>query len=285
MDGVWRAASAGVLGLLLAACGGDEDKAAGGPDEASDSGTSAVDDGTDEDDDDTGLAPGQGAFGGRVVDEEGAPLEGILVNLCAESCYAQRTDADGRWTHELPADLYSLELLEGDPSAPTRGWPLAPVTVIEGETRILEDDVVMPLLTHHHTIVTDRWLEVGEGLDLYVDPNTWTAPDLAPEDAEPWVAGVRVDPAAAGLPLEGLEGTVVAMWYLAPLDSRPTGDWPVRLSGELGLAPGTEAALMVADYDAREWVAFSTVTVDDEGAVRTANSPLPVLSTVVVVSP
>jgi hypothetical protein len=282
MDGVWRAGRAAVL--VLGACGGSGDKAAAGADEARDSGTAEVDDDS-EDEEEEGLAPGQGAFGGRVVDDEGSPLEDILVNLCAESCYAQRTDADGRWTHELPADRYSLELLEGDPSAPTRGWPLAPVTVVEGETHILEDDVLMPVLTHHHTIDTDRWLEVGEGLDLFVDPNTWTAPDLAPEDAEPWVAGVRVDPATAGLPLEGLEGTVVAMWYLAPLDTRPTGEWPVRLEGELGLAPGTEAALMVADYDARAWVAFSTVSVDEEGAVRTANSPLPVLSTVVLVAP
>lgn len=280
----WRWGRAAVVaGGLLVGCGGGEapaDKTGAAADTGPDSATPEPDGDTGRAD---GLAPGEGAFGGTVVDDEGAPLEGILVNLCAESCYAQRTDAAGAWQHQLPADRYSLELLEGDPSAPTRGWPLAPVVVEAGVVRTLETPVRMPLLTHHEELRTAGWVKVGDGLDLHADPATWTPPELADPEARPWVAGVRVDVATAGLPWDGIAGTPVALWYLNPLDSRPTGDWPVRLSGDVGLAAGETARLFAADYGAREWVPFATVTVDDEGALRTTNDPLPVLGPVVLV--
>lgn len=275
-----RLAFSAVFAAALTGCTGEASKDQAPP---GDSGTTVTDDTGDGGTGEDLLQPGEGAFGGRIVDDDNAPLEGILVNLCKESCYAQRTDADGRWQHVVPADIYSFEALEGDPMAPTRGWPLAPVKVEDGSVRTLDTDVKMPLLTHQQELRTEEWVAIADGLDLFCDPNSWTPPDLAAEDAEPWVGGVRVDVASSGLPWDLLPGEPVALWYLHPLDTRPSADWSVRLRGDVGLVPGDAATLYVADYGDRSWVAFSTVTVDDEGAIRATNVPIPVMGPVVLV--
>ena len=229
-----RLAFSAVFAAALTGCTGEASKDQAPP---GDSGTTVTDDTGDGGTGEDLLQPGEGAFGGRIVDDDGAPLEGILVNLCKESCYAQRTDADGRWQHVVPADIYSFEALEGDPMAPTRGWPLAPVKVEDGAVRTLDTDVKMPLLTHQQELRTEEWVAIADGLDLFCDPNSWTPPDLAAEDAEPWVGGVRVDVASSGLPWDLLPGepelrTRAAMPTAEAVAAWTEADWDAFTCGK-----------------------------------------------------
>lgn len=47
----------------------------------------------------------------KVVDENGAPIVGALIQLCKENCYPNVTDANGEAFFELAEDTYKVSFL------------------------------------------------------------------------------------------------------------------------------------------------------------------------------
>ena len=109
---------------------------------------------------------------------------------------------------------------------------------------------------------------------MAVDPIE-TSVDEATEASAAWVEeSVR-------LPVDGVSGTVVAMWYLMPFDHHSTAGMPVRLDlGSLGLS-GPEYRVYLGSYAESAWLDEGTVT--DGGGGVYEGVTLSELSTLVVV--
>lgn len=245
--------------LLLAACAGDP----GSVDTAEDTGGTG-------DVGDTGPAPDPGPLGtltGRLVDGAGAPLVDVVVTMCREVCTAERTDEQGAFVHDVAPGTWAMEItIEPGKADTTWATPLAPVTLIEDETVALDAPVVVPRLGARVGLDAPGWFDLGDGLSIEADPAGWEAPAIDP-DADPWLAAVGLDPTSAGLPLEGLEGEPLALWYVAPTNSHPATPWALRVDNDFDLAPGETVQLWVSDYGTQSWKAEGVLTVVEDGSV------------------
>jgi hypothetical protein len=267
------------LGLLLgagAACTGDETA----PDTGEDSDLDGVADDSGEPYD-----PGpQGMLAGQLVDGAGAPLVDVVVTMCREVCKAERTDGDGAFVHAVAPGTWSMEVtIEPGTKDSTWSTPLAPVEILLDETRVLEAPLVVPELGPRVPLTAEGPVAVGDGLTLHADPSGWEAPMLDP-DAAPWVAAVGLDPGAAGLPLEGLAGEALGLWYVAPTDSHLATPWGLEVGNTWDLAPGETVQAWVSDYSSQSWVSAGALQVSEDGSVlRSAGAEgLPVLGSVVL---
>jgi len=258
------------------ACGGDKVAL----DSGDDSGSAGVVDDSGEPFD-----PGPlGMLAGSLVDAAGGPLVDVVVTMCRGVCKAERTDEDGAFVHAVAPGTWSMEVtIEPGNKDSTWSTPLAPVEIVLDETRTLEVALVVPELGPRVELVTAGPVPVGDGLVLHADPAGWEAPALDP-DAEPWVAAVGLDPSAAGLPMEGLEGEALGLWYVAPTDSHLATPWALEITNAWGLEPGAEAQAWVSDYSSQSWVSAGALHVSDDGSVLLSDDGggLPVLGSVVL---
>ena len=53
----------------------------------------------------------EGGYTVTVLDENGAPLAGVLVQLCKDACVPAATDAEGVARFNLPEDTYKVSFL------------------------------------------------------------------------------------------------------------------------------------------------------------------------------
>lgn len=264
------------VSLSIAACAGDKSAL----DSGHDTGPSGVVDDSGEPFD-----PGpQGMLEGRLVDGAGVPLVDVIVTMCREVCKAERTDGDGAFAHAVSPGTWSMEVtIEPGNTDSTWSTPLAPVSIVLDETRSLEAPLVVPQLGPRVALAGAGRVDLGDGLALLADPAGWEAPVLDP-DADPWVAAVGLDPATAGLPMEGLEGEPLGLWYVAPTDSHLATPWRLEITNTWGLLPGAEATVWVSDYSSQSWVSAGAVRVSEDGGslVSDEDAGLPVLGSVVL---
>ena len=85
------------------------------------------------------------------------------------------------------------------------------------------------------------------------------------------VKSIQVDPAAAGLPFDTIEGDVVAMWYLGPWSTELEPGWGITATGIDGISEGDTIQVLSGDYFGMGWDIAGEVTAGADGAVTLTN--------------
>ena len=266
---------------LLTACGTTAD------DKTTDTDTDVTETDTDVTDTDTNtdctgdVTPTGAQLHGEVTDNLGNPLgrSEVRVQFCrGVACITPECVMDGTFMFGgLDAGPGSFEIVPlGDD---TRATPFVPVDLATDED--LTIDVTVPLLGAPVTIPSVAApLEVAPGLFITLAEGDIEAP--SPLDPAPTtLAGVNATDVA--LPVVGVEGTLVAMYYLAPFDY-PAADGAsvtVAFDNTTWAYADGDVELWVSDYFTASWEKVGDLTVDGDQLVTTGT--LPRISTIIVV--
>ncbi len=221
---------------------------------------------------------------GRVVDASGAALSDAKVQLCSPlQCKPTEPDADGNFSYiGIEGDFFALEVI---PKTEGMSTALGFLTIDMEEVVTLEDPVVVPAFATSETISAIGMVELDGGLSTMAVPSTYSPPLGTPSD-DVIVESVRIDPAAVGMPLEGIDGSVVAAWYLGQWNSTTDPRWSISVAGLEGVEEGDTLKIMTADYITVEWVDGGTMTVGADGtATADDGSGIDFLTTLVLVAP
>jgi hypothetical protein len=231
---------------------------------------------------DTGEPLG-GFLVGTATTEDGSPLVGARVALCATVCRTADTDATGGYRFDgMEGISYALDVIPTDES-------LATVLVIltgtfEGEHSM---DFIVPPLSASQDIpesVTELELTSGMFVSLGFDVLNMGFSSATT------TAGVQV--AEASWPYVELEGTVKAVWYLAPFDVESMEDaagehvpLDFRIANTWGWDAGATFEAWEASYIGLAWNRVGTVEVSADATelTLTEGEGLTVLSTLVLV--
>lgn len=260
--------------LALVACGGDsDDDTSGGT--LTDTGSTTTGSGSA-----TGTTVGgTAAITGTVSDSSGAPLANVGIRFCRGLvCKFGETDAAGAYGfEEIPADWHSLEMVPTDDAFATS---LIPVTFSEYETRTV--NVVLPQSDAAVPLGAPAEVELGTGLLITVGDGDLEPPAFVDPATE--ASGVLLTPDQY-VPTDGLTGTSVAQWYLAPFDHKSADGQPIRIDGAaLGLT-GSSYTAWVGDYKTSAWIEIGTFTDGDGDQIFTTDGTLGVFSTIVLLEP
>lgn len=271
-----------LLGLpLLFACGDKEgdDTGTGGNTDGGTGDGGATDGGTTE---------GGGTLTGQVLNADGSPAS-VQMRLCADLCRSVMTGSDGSFEYlAVEAAHYAFEAVN---LADQKNYatPLDLITVGQDEVRALAEPMILyPFETVHDLGDTLEMVELDGGLTVMADPSAMTAseansPFLAAGDSD-YVSAVRVEPDAIGMPLDEVEGTVVAAWFMGRVSVSLSPPWAFTLDDDLGLAEGSQVRIVASDYDHKEWKEGGTATVVGGQLVSDDGAGIPVLSTVLLLS-
>lgn len=225
---------------------------------------------------DTGDEDTLGSLQGRMIDADGVGSAGLQMRLCNDSCYMAETNGDGAFSFGyLSEGSYTLQAV--DAANPDRATPHA-ILMVELGARTLPDWRI-PEFALTTALTAPETVGLDQGLTVAADPDALSNGPYAMSD----VAAVRsawVEPAASGLPRDGLDGEVAAMWYLGTYDLQVSPPWP--LGGTIALPAGTYG-VWTADNATKSWLRGGAVTVDAEGAVALKSGGLERLTTLVLI--
>ena len=84
--------------------------------------------------------------------------------------------------------------------------------------------------------------------------------------------------------MEGIEGTVVAAWYMGNFDSHLEPAWSFVVGSDYGLTEGTSLRIYTADYAAAGWHEDGTATVTNGQIVSDEGSGMAYLSHLILVA-
>jgi|GEM_PF-3210938 len=224
----------------------------------------------------------KGNLVGTVTDPDGTPLANVTAQLCSDVCILNRTNDEGHFDLWADEGTWAFEVVV-DPTDPASGWstPLVPVQIYEAGSQSI-GPIPVPMLDAIVPLTEAGPVELTPGFTLTADPTEWDAPVLTPS-ADPWLGAVGFDFATSGLPVYGLEGTILAAWSVAPTGTHPTQAWPLTLANP-GLEPGATAEVWVSDYATQAWEPAGTVTVSADGSVL-EGAALSTLGLVLLVQP
>ena len=231
---------------------------------------------------DTGEPIG-GFLVGTATTEDGSPVVGARVALCATVCRTADTDATGAYRFDgMEGISYALDVIPPDET-------LATVLVILTSTHEAERTVnfVVPSLSTAQDIPqTKTELELTDGLFVSIG---FDVLDMGFSAATTTTA---VQAAEASWPYMELEGTPKAVWYLTPFDVHSiegTGDVRVplefRMENLWGWPAGATYEAFQASYINIAWERVGTVEVNSDATelTLTEGEGLTVLSTLVLV--
>ena len=274
------------LALTLAACGSKDDDDTGGTDVTEDEGGEENDDGDgtgggeDEGGDDSS-DPMTAALYGSIVDEAGAVMAMADVKLCTPlQCKTAEPDADGNFEFvDIEGATFALEIKgESESSATMMGF----IELAMEEVRTLEAPIVVPDFRTSDNLGATRTIAVDGGLNISVDDGY--EPPFG-TDVEEKLKGVKMaDPSTSGLPLDGIDGEVVALWYLGTWNTAVPDGWSFTIDSLDGVTEGDTLTVLTGDYFNSTWVNDGTATVGADGAVTAdAGTGITFLSTLVLV--
>ncbi|NOY25951.1 MAG: hypothetical protein GXP62_08780 [Oligoflexia bacterium] len=272
----------------LAACG------SASSDDTGNTGTTATDGGGS----DAGAADGGTTDGGasttgvtlngQVLLSDGSPAN-VQVRFCASLCRSIFTDDAGNFEYlNVDPGHYALEAIDLSDQK-NMASPLDLMSIADGEQRVLDT----PIIVYPYQTVSDlgakaQQVKLDGGLTVMADPSVMVASDanspaLADGESD-YVSSVRVDPGAIGLPLDEVQGTVVAAWFMGRFSVALTTPWSFTLADDLGLAEGAQVHVLASSYDEKSWLDGGTATVAGGQIVSDDGSGIPVLSTVLLVT-
>ena len=267
-----------VLGLCcLLACGGDA--ADGDPTDEADADTDADSDSDSDADTDTDGDADVSASLSGTISGPGGSLADVDLRLCRGlACRNGLTGADGSFTFtEVEVDWHSFEVVGPDGSGLVTAF--APLQFQTDQARTVDVALVAGQTTALPASSGD--VEAAPGLHLQIANGDLEPP--TPFDPAPTsVTGASV-PQASWVPVDGVSGTVLAMWYLGPFDTpaASTSGIPVSFDDQWSLADSTTLRVYVGDYETSRWLDAGTVTAS--AGHLSGDAALPVLSTVLLV--
>ncbi|MBM75636.1 MAG: hypothetical protein CMK59_09560 [Proteobacteria bacterium] len=220
-------------------------------------------------------------FSGQVLLADGSvPDSGsVRVQMCSEYCFPTQIDEEGffSFTNLSPA-LYSLDVV---PIGDLENSHATAMDFIELSTEEGAKSLQAPLLIYSYAQKTELSECQGadgcsdlqlEGLSVSIDPAAFD-----PDEDDLYVAGVKVDLNSAGLPLDGVSGTPLSLWYLGKFDVE--AQLSLKLSG---LNAGDNLQIYNGDYSTHSWVLIAEGTVSELGEL---DGTLSFLSPVLLVQP
>lgn len=260
---------------LLLACG-DKDEATddSAVDDTNAEGDADTDADADTDTDTDTDVQDVATMSGTVVDSDGAPLEGMRVNLCKQVCRTVVTDSTGTYEFaDFEADpwVHAFDVVDPNQVLMT---PLSMVKAAKDENRT---DVTVAMLA------PDNQVKVPTGTAQETDfcgvHITVSADELTlPFGTDGEAGGCAAVAEEHWMPWDELPGTPLKVWYLAPFDA--VSEDGLSFWVETDLADGTYEAY-AADYHHTEWSHAGTLTAS--GGTLTSDGTLHVLSTLVIV--
>jgi hypothetical protein len=244
-----------------------------------------VDTDTDVDTDvDTGEPEEEWAeLNGNLVWEDGSPATAIQVRLCYISCSTADPDEFGHYEFtKVKPGPYTLQYVRhGDRSYAT---PHGLVQLEALETREL-DEIVVPLFKSRTDLSEAVAVEIDGGLTVQADPAAMTKGLYSFSD-ETYLSAVQLDPAATGIPFDGIDpaDTIVGLWYLGAFDFQLDPPWGFSGTVDLGLPEGASVRIRTASNDTKTWLEGGTATVGPNNALSSdADSGINQLTTMVLV--
>lgn len=257
------------LALLCTAC-------TSGPAVETDDTDTIDTDTTDTETTDTEVTPvGSSTLEGAIVNAAGAAIDGARVQFCrGANCLTRHTDATGTYAFEDILDgPGSFEIIP--PEGTDYAIAFTPID-LEDDATLSVDVTMLPLGAPVSIPATAAELEITDGVYVTLGEGELEPPLFVDDATE--VAGV--DATATPMPVQLLEGTVLAMYYLAPFDFHATAGAPIELRNDWGLADG-EAELYVAVYETSTWDKVGDLTVSGDRLVSSGG--LHLISTIAVV--
>ena len=220
------------------------------------------------------------SLSGRIIDVEGAALSGLQMRLCMDSCVTAGTEDDGSFSFSrIDVGTHTLQAVSF--SDPLHSTPHALITVQDGDERVLADWVLPPFLSWE-ALESSSNVELDGGLTLAADPTGLsTGPYSASSDA--FIAAVRVIPATSGLPLDELNCSPSALWYLGNYDLQIDPAWPLNETVIPDLPSGIYT-LKTADNDTQSWREEGTISVDSKGNALLLSGGISQLTTLALCS-
>ncbi|MEQ1502855.1 MAG: hypothetical protein ABMB14_11525 [Myxococcota bacterium] len=220
---------------------------------------------------------------GTVLAADGGPFAGAPIRFCRNGfCKNGESDAAGAFAFtEVPSEWHALEAVSLDPiEVGGLATAFVPLSFADDEHRAVEL-TMLPFTSGGPVAIAPSEQSVGEGLWITAGRDD-LVPPLFFDDATA-VAGVQLPP-SAWVPVDGIAGTVLAMWYVGPFDYKAAdaAGIPVRIANTFGLADGDTVEVYVGSYDDSAWLPGGTATADGADLV---GAHLPVLATVIVVAP
>ena len=125
---------------------------------------------------------------------------------------------------------------------------------------------MVPDYTTTTALTGPMWVEIDSALSVDIDPDGYEA-ELGSSSDEPVLSGVRINLTDWGLGLDGVDGEVLAGWYLGAYNAQVAPSWPVQINDLSGVSPGESLHLYAASYPDLGWVSAGTATVNDAGQV------------------
>ena len=259
------------LALSLAACGSkDSDDDTGATEVIDDEGgEEALDEsdndegGTDEGGDDSS-DPMTGTVSGSIVDEAGAVMNVANVKLCTPMlCRTTEPDNEGNFEFiELEEATFALEIKSDDENSATM---MGFIDLSMEEARTLDEPIVVPNFRTSDNLGSTRTIAVDGGLNVSVDPGYEPPFGINVEEK---IKGVHVvDPSTSGLPIDGIEGEIVGLWYLGTWNTLVPAGWSFTIDSLPGVAEGESLTVLTGDYASSSWVNEGTATVGADGSI------------------
>ena len=280
------------LVLTIAACGSKDDDGDSGSWEAAegDGGSGGggdeggtADGGTEGGGGEGGVDPNDpmtAALYGSIVDEAGNAMGDADIKLCTPlQCKTAVPDSEGNFEFvNIEGALFALEIEgEADDSAVI----LTFIDLQMEEVRTIEAPIVIPTYRSSDNLGSTATIAVDGGLNISADPN-YTLPFGT--DMEDKLSGVKMDPTTAGLPIDGLDGEVVGLWYLGTWNTEVDPAWPFSIETLEGVAAGETLKVVTGDYLGNVWIEEGTATVGEGGSVTSdAGTGLSFLSTLLLI--
>lgn len=236
---------------------------------------------TDSDTDaDTDADTDSATLTGFVLDVDGKAVSGARVNICRDVCLTDMSDEQGAYTLVTPySETQAFYVVP--PADSGLSSPIAPHTPAMGETLAL--DVVVPALDTPRELPADaEEVEVTDGLFLTVGADILEPAGF--EELGDEIAAAAVAPEHS-LPL-GLDGEVLAQWYVDPFEATSEAGVPLRMENRWSLPAGQTYDVVVSgDPYAPGWLEAGTLTVSSDATMLEGDAALLMLTSIVLLAP
>ncbi|MBX2796782.1 MAG: hypothetical protein KTR31_03905 [Myxococcales bacterium] len=225
-----------------------------------------------------GEPAGEGLLSGQLTTGEGTPVAGAFIELCQGYwCRTSTTDDDGFYAYDEVEDgPHSLYFVPPTDWVDPHAVSFVPLVLTDAQERVV--DVPMLAVTDAVSLPTEPTeLDVGGGLLLQV-----SAADLEPDFFEPApdrIAALQLSDTRV-LPVDGVPGEVVAMWFLDPWGASAPEGLPLRVRNQWSAPDGTSFRVWVASRSEHAWIEAGSLQAS--GDVLTGDARLPWLNTVVL---
>lgn len=215
---------------------------------------------------------------GTIKNAEGTAItEGVNLQFCVgdTSCFVPTESEGGNFTIQVPEGgiaLGSIKII----STPDSGYPkfFFPLTPAEGENTV---DIVVPdkgTAVDLPEAAAD--LDIGAGIVITAGQG-----DIVPSGpgTEATTASA-IDATEVAPALEGIDGEVLAVWYLEPFHYE--ADVPFTIANDWELTTGG-AVLYNGDSIDSTWSSMGEVTVSEDGMTLSVDENMGEMSTLVLV--